>query len=277
MVWFWQLRGREQGGVFVIMAPPGEGKSFIATAWALELMYEGVPVYSNFPILSVDGKYCSFVFTKELMRENLNGCAVFIDEGYTMFNSRKYMEFSDEDHDWFATSGHNEMMIFIIVQSVNRVDKVIREVLNLLYLVYKVKIPIIQLPLWFTVYGLLDVDDVRDFRRGNIDPWTTERVRFSVDTALAYDTKFFRKTTKEPHKGKPWIEEYADHGYSFEKRELNLLQRIKYRSGVPIEKRLWYFEMWYQDTKKKVINILLSQYKNAEIKLRDWYERRKKE
>lgn len=244
MAWFWQLRGRLMGGVFVIMAPPGEGKSYVATAFALELMRDGVKVYSNFPILSVDGEYCSYEFDRSMMKENLNGCAVFIDEGYTMFSSRKYMTFSDEDHDWFATSGHNEMMIFIIVQNVNRVDKVIREVLNLLYVVKKTKIPILEIPLWFTVDAFLDVDDLKFFKMGLIDPYSTEHVRFSVDVALAYDTKFFRKDSQVPYVGKTWKEVYAENGYEFVPVELNALQRLKYRFGRRIIGWLHGGEQW---------------------------------
>lgn len=240
MAWFWQLRGRLMGGVFVIMAPPGEGKSYVATAIALELMYQGVKVFSNFPILSVDGQYCSYEFKKEYMTENLNGCAVFIDEGYVWFSSRKYMEFTDDDHQWFATSGHNEMMIFIIVQNINRVDKVIREVLNLLYVVEKVKIPIIDLPLWFTVNAFLDVDDLKFFKMGFVDPYSTERFRFTVDVALAYDTKFFRKESRPPFKGKTWIDVYEEAGYEFVPVQLNILQKIKYRSGRKITSWLVY-------------------------------------
>lgn len=231
MVWFFQLRGRQMGGVFIIMAPPSEGKSYVATAIVLELLKQGVKVFTNFPVQSVDGKYVSYVFTKELMKQNLNGCAVFIDEGYTMFNSRKYMEFADEDHDWFATSGHNEMMIFIIVQNANRVDKVIREVLNLVYVVHKVKLPIFDLPLWFTMDSLLDIEDLRDYRKGLIDPYSRERFRFTVDVALAYDTRYFRKSVLPPYGGKTWIEEYEENGYTFEPIKLNLVQWVKYRCG----------------------------------------------
>ena len=260
MAWFWQLSGRMMGGVFIIMAPPSEGKTFVAVDWALKLMEEGVKVYSNFPIQSVDGKYCSYVFRKELMRENLNGCAIFIDEGYTMFNSRKYMEFADEDHDWFATSGHNEMMIFIIVQNANRIDKVIREVLNLLYVIEKVKIPIIDLPLYFRVYGFLDVEEVKLWKAGYIDPYSYERVRFSVDTALAYDTRYFRKEVKPPHEGNTWIEEYKSYGLEFEPIELNILQRVKYYT-IP------YTKTWLSSCVGVVVLTLLKSLSKIWVKL----------
>ena len=44
--------GRLHGGVYCIFAPPGEGKSYIATALALRFMEEGRKVFTNLPGVS---------------------------------------------------------------------------------------------------------------------------------------------------------------------------------------------------------------------------------
>lgn len=267
MVWFWQLRGRTQGGVFIVFAPPGEGKSYVGTAIGLELMKDNVIVFSNWPIVSVDGKYCSRKYEgKEKMQQrNLNGCAVLIDESYKEFSSRKWESFTDEDHDWLATSGHNEMIMYFFTQNVARIDKVIREVLNLVLEVHKIKIPFFDLPLWFTVYSYLSIEDMQQSKWHDIQPYKTERFRFTVDVALAYDTKFFKKHTGEPvYMGQSWIDWYKEQGIEYQPVKYNFLQVLKYRYFRDIG-------LWIHKNFNKIRTLYLKIYWSARLK---WFKKR---
>jgi hypothetical protein len=93
--------------IYIIWAPPRSGKTYYATHLIIEaLRKDKRAVYSNYPVIDrISGK-SSFRWSKELILENIHDAIIVVDEAYMDFSSRKYKEFSDAMHAFFAINGH---------------------------------------------------------------------------------------------------------------------------------------------------------------------------
>ena len=203
------------GGVYILYAPPGEGKSYVATHLILEYLRKGRDTYSNFPVISPDMKLVSRMWNKKLMKENIFDSAIFIDESYKDFNSREYKTFTKDDHDWFATSGHNQNSIWLLTQNPQRIDVVIREVANFYVAVEKVEIPLLEIPIYFWLYYYRSEEEMRVSKYGFAEPWDTQRIWFNWFTASSYDTRFFRKPTITLYHGKTWFDVFEEKNFEY--------------------------------------------------------------
>jgi hypothetical protein len=159
-------------------------------------MKKGVRVVTNFPVF-VKGYHetgYSYKWDKSLCYENINDTVFIIDESYRDFNSRNYKDFTTEEHTFFATSGHNGNDFYFLVQNVNRLDKVIREVANYFLDIWKISIPLTNgYPLlmvceWF--YSLERLESRWMTRKG---AFKVQRYMLKRKIAKAYDDKYFRK------------------------------------------------------------------------------------
>lgn len=250
---FYKNTGRLHGGVYVIFAPPGEGKSYIATALALKFMEEGRKVFTNYPVVSIDGEHVSMYWERQFMEKNACGSVIIIDEAYRDYSSREFKSFTKDDHTWFATTGHNEISLYLITQNPQRIDLIIREVVNVWLKVRKVEIPILEIPLLFVVDAYLSEMELAAAAVGRVSPYYTERYWFKKRVALAYDTRFFRKDKDPPLFTDDWITHLRKIGFDYEAYQkvnlkdlyYSLVYKIKVKFGlqkesdrVPIEEIL---------------------------------------
>jgi hypothetical protein len=198
--------GRLMGGLYAVIAPQGNGKTYIVTMWALEAMEKGRKVFSNFPIVSVDGKYVSRVWKKEYQDENLTGAMIIIDEAYRDYFSRDFKHFSKDDALFFSTLGQREISLYFVSQHEDRVDTAINDAANLFITVSKVEVPFIQVPLYFDVVFWVSERDMQNSPyHPDIEPYDTQRYWFSLDVAGAYDTKWFAKDARKRFEGIDWV------------------------------------------------------------------------
>jgi len=222
----YKTKPRLMGGVFGIFAPPGNGKTYILTDIGLDMMKRGRRVFSNYPIRSLDGKYNSRVLTKEmLLTENFTDCVLLIQELHRWFNSRDFKEFTPEHHHFFSTSGHCQRSIYYDDQSVNRVDIVIREDTNLFYEIEKVMVPVLdylgyEVPLYFRCFIYNDQEDMKMAHYGHMENvYDYDRVWFNINTAAAYDTRYFGHDDRPEFEGETWDDYYARSGITVEQAE----------------------------------------------------------
>ncbi len=202
--------------IYVYWAPPREGKTYNVTARALEKMEEFHKrrlkdpdfkgrVFANYPILHSKLGFCD-VWEHGMEKWPIYDSFIVIDEAYRSFNSRKTKTFTDDEHLFFSTNGHNGDDIVLIAQHPNRIDLVIREMTDIFYLIRKVEIPLINRPLWFRLDGYLTMDDYKERHMHKDALYRTDRTRFSKRVGNAYDTHYFRK----PADYEPEIINWAD-------------------------------------------------------------------
>lgn len=207
--------GRTMGGVYILYAPPGEGKSYVATHLVLKYLKNNRKTFTNFPVISPDMKYCSNLWQKQFMQKNIYDSAIFIDESYKDYNSREYKTFSKDDHDWFATSGHNQNSVWLLTQNPQRIDTIIREVANFYVFVEKTEIPLLDIPLCFNLYYYRSEEEMRVSKYGFSEPWLQQRIWFNWYVASSYDTRFFRKPAKNIYEGKTWFDVFKEKDFVF--------------------------------------------------------------
>lgn len=162
-------------------------------------------VFANYPIFHPKLGFCD-VWEHGMEKEPIYDSFIIIDEAYRSFNSRKTKTFTDDEHLFFSTNGHNGNDIVLIAQHPNRIDLIIREMVDLFYLVRKLEIPIINRPLWFRLDAYLTMEDYKERYMNKDALYRRERVPFSKYIGNAYDTHFFRK--EETHE--PLIINWAD-------------------------------------------------------------------
>ncbi len=101
--------------------------------------------------------------------------------------------FSDQEHLFFSTKGHNGNDINLVVQNPARLDLVIREMTDTFFYVKKIEIPLIWRPLLFVLDAYLCEDD---FKRRHMDKdalYNLSYKLFRPKVSKAYDTHYFRK------------------------------------------------------------------------------------
>lgn len=108
---------------------PNSGKSYALVYRADKAMRQGRTVFCNFPLkgtfqITLDD-LCNYQFPE--------GSVVLIDEAGRWFNSHNWKDLPPEIFDLFTMHRHMQMDLFIAVQSFTRVDKSLREVVELVY------------------------------------------------------------------------------------------------------------------------------------------------
>jgi len=221
--------------IYLYWAPPSQGKSYLGTYTAIDLLKKGKVVFSNYPIIYkiplpiyksvinsiyklfrkkpkyVSKELSTFEWNVDFLYANLNDCAVILDEAYRYFNSHK-RSVEDDAHEAFATCGHNNVDFYIIAQHYNRINLVIREIANYYVWISKTSNPFSILnrggrdneltPLFFTMEYYISEDDFR-MRRVKETAWQKKRIWFNKRIANAYNTKQFKKVPK-PIKARKW-------------------------------------------------------------------------
>ncbi|WP_406656156.1 zonular occludens toxin domain-containing protein [Methanolobus sp. ZRKC2] len=189
--------------IYVYWAPPRKGKTYSCTDDALRAMEEFHKkrkkdsnfkgrVFSNYPIKHPKLGFCD-VWEPHMCEWPIYDSKIYIDEAYRDYNSRKHKMFSDDEHLFFSTNGHNGNDINLIAQNPARIDLIIREMTDTFFYIKKMEIPLVGRPLWFTLDAYLSEDD---FKRRHMDKealYNRTRKIFKAKVANAYNTHHFRK------------------------------------------------------------------------------------
>jgi hypothetical protein len=86
-------------------------------------------------------------------------------------------------------------------------DTIANDCANLFGVVTKLSIPIIDMPLVFTVTWWASEEEMKNsVYHSEIEPYMIETIWFNLDVANAYDTRFFGHETRKPYTGVSWIE-----------------------------------------------------------------------
>ena len=188
--------------IYIIWAPPRKGKTYYATHWALKVLKaiskgkgNKRQVFSNYPIYSK--KYGSSLYLdRSTLDYDITDSLIIFDEAYRDFNSRTFYKFTKKEHTFFATNGHDNNDIILIAHGINRVDSVIREMVDTYFFVKKYGFPFSEKPIIFNIEGYIDLQDIAQrYRRNTV--YSSFWLRFSKEVANAYNTHFFRKPDNE--------------------------------------------------------------------------------
>jgi len=272
--------GRIMGGLFAIIGKPGSGKTYIATKFILDAMRQGRNVFSNFPVVSVDGKYVSKVWKPEYMTleerfsytdprtgrtvtevyigKNLTRAVIVVDEALRDFWSRDFAGFTKDDALWFSTCAQHEISFYYITQHENRIDTIINDCANLFIVVEKLELPVLNVPLYFDLTYWNDETEMKNSPfHPELEPFDTERYWFSKDVAGAYDTHWFAHDHRPLFDGETWIDHYLKQGIEYEYPTDISLKRIILRK----------VNIAYNEV-RKCVTMFLAPYKNRIDKLK---------
>lgn len=208
--------------IYLIVAPPGCGKTYYATYLALKSgMYhlnkkpKGVPkrtVYSNYPIVEQKSGYCTLAWENDYTKRSIVESDIFIDEAWQVFSSRDYKNFGKDLQAFFALNRHNDNDIYIIAQNAARVDVIIREMVNEFYYLEKFQPFFSRRPWWFKVYVYSDLNQMAKMTPewGAYD--RKKLVFFRKKVAQAYDTHAFRTVKESEVAALTWLEKLEEEG-----------------------------------------------------------------
>ena len=165
---------------------PGSGKTYALVARADKALRQGRQVFANFPLkgtyqISLDD-ICTHQFPED--------CVVLIDEAGRWFNSREWKDLPHEVFDLFTMHRHVKMDLFIAVQSFARIDKSLREVVELVYWATNRS----YLP-YHKYYGYYDLEKLGSMKKDHHAmhiTWKSKRLRNYYDTFSMKD-KFSHK------------------------------------------------------------------------------------
>lgn len=201
--------GRIYGGIHILVAPPSGGKSYMATLISREIFMEGKRrIYSNYPIRTRDGKHCSYVWEPSLMHENLSGHVIILDEAHKYYWSRDFKSFTQADKDWWSTTGHNEVTVYVLTQELARIDCIITDKATMIWDIEKIQIPILEIPICFRVTQWPSKEAYSAASKGMLakPPIAVKYMFFNQSVADMYDTHFFKSSFGPEYIGIRWDE-----------------------------------------------------------------------
>jgi len=134
---------------------PGEGKTYALAYRTYKALVQGKNVYTNFPCV---GAYQLSIEDLQKAKFPANTLIVIDEAGY-FFNSRDWKGFPRETYQLFSQHRKFKMDMILAVQSVSRLDKSIRELLNCVYW-SKSFPPVGSRPLMFKYEKYFDPDDM---------------------------------------------------------------------------------------------------------------------
>lgn len=109
------------------------GKTTILTALAIKYLLKGKKVYANYDI---PGCY-RFDPTMIGFRDLPANSVAILDEIGIVFNNRSWESFDIQKIEWFKLQGHHKVKVIIATQSPTDFDKVIRELVDRIFIVKK--------------------------------------------------------------------------------------------------------------------------------------------
>lgn len=117
-------------GIEIVMGRPGIGKTTYLALRARQAIKKGIKVYSNVPIA---GCY-KFSIKNDMMVYNVENALVVIDEAGKEFNAREFRKFTMKMYEFFTLHRHYKLRVVLAVQFWDRLDIVIRELVQKIYI-----------------------------------------------------------------------------------------------------------------------------------------------
>ena len=200
---------------------PGSGKTTYLTQIALKTFKKGSMVYSNYPIYF---KYKGLTFTSRvissrdemLIQPYVPGDIIIIDEAQTWFNSREFKNFTKDLLEFFTGHRHIGIDIYIGVQYPQRIDVVIREIVDTYHWFSKIFIfkSILKERRYILFDDILKESDMTDeekrekFKSKLRIIWKKKRIFTS------FDSKYLKDKLSKEFKDKYKYYEYQDIHYT---------------------------------------------------------------
>lgn len=215
---------------------PGSGKTYALVQRAHKAMLQGRIVFANFPLkgtyqISLDD-ICNYQFPED--------CVVLIDEAGRWFNSREWKDLPSEVFDLFTMHRHVKMDLFIAVQSFARIDKSLREVVELVY--WSTNKPYLPYHKYYGYYDLEKLGSMKKDHHAMHLVWKSKRLRNYYDTF----------SMKEKFAHKPMVS----------------LVKWSNRDLTTKEKIILFTKIKFTKTKRKIKKVrkkLLSRFKRANV------------
>lgn len=165
---------------------PGSGKTMALVDRAHKAMLAGRTVFANFPL---KGTY-QISFDDICENQFPEDCLVLIDEAGRWFNSRSWKDLPPEVFDLFTMHRHVKMDLFIAVQSFARIDKSLREVVELVY--WSTNRSFLPFHKYYGYYDLEKLGSMKGDHHAMHITWKTKRLRGLYDT-FSMKEKFAHK------------------------------------------------------------------------------------
>lgn len=121
----------------VYFGVPGSGKTTFAAWIARKANKQGIPVYSNVPIIGtfkLDPK-------EDLGKYMLEKCVLIIDEAGIEFDNRRFKDFPDRATRFFKLHRHHKVHVHVFSQKHNDFDKKMRDLATRYYILNKSLLP----------------------------------------------------------------------------------------------------------------------------------------
>lgn len=131
----WFLRQpREERPMLLLVARRGKGKTLRASQIGIERMREGYPVYANYDLQDpYSGLIAGRVWTWPQVFD-LNGATVIIDEAQAWVHARAWEKTPPEVLEKFGQSRKDQTELIFTTQHEERVDKVVRQLVDFIVL-----------------------------------------------------------------------------------------------------------------------------------------------
>ena len=171
---------------WLIIAPPGTGKTTLAAKEVRDSIITDSKIYSNVPIrgaMKIDIK-------KDLGVKELHDCSIIIDEAGSDLNNRAWhTNLTDKAIEFIKKHRHYNVDIYCFSQAPNDMDNKFRDLVTQLFLLNKSRVP-------FTIYAQA-IDKVMKLQNGEIVQYYEENkkasFRFTMPKTWAYFNSFDRK------------------------------------------------------------------------------------
>lgn len=183
--------------IYIIFAPPGSGKSYYG-AWLTITEHRRRKsrykwFFTNYYMYDKKLDWSPYIWKKELARQPITDSLIVIDEAWQEgLNSRKFKDFDEQLHAFYATCRHQNNDIYILTQAVARVEIVVRELATEYVFVTCRRIPFTERPLWFNLEFYLSESDVKSGVPLLSACYRKSRVYFRSWIANCYNTHTLR-------------------------------------------------------------------------------------